>query len=92
MPGFVIGQFFAQETLSMTAAGWFSSVNAKVLCNIILVDLVTEDQGPFAECLGGHQQDQYYRDGIFQLAGCFNDCPLFLCILVLSRPKLQVSL
>jgi hypothetical protein len=56
--GFVGGHLFIEITFTVAAAGWAGAIDAKIFGDIIPVDLVFEDQAPFAEGLKRHQQDQ----------------------------------
>jgi hypothetical protein len=61
---FVAGHLLIEITFPMTAARRLCTIDAEVFGDEILIDLVFEDQAPFAESLYGDQQDQYYRDRI----------------------------
>ena len=56
--GFVGGHLFIKITFTLAAAGWTGAIDAEIFGDIIPVDLIFEDQAPFAEGLKGHQQDQ----------------------------------
>ena len=55
---FIAGHLLIEITFPVTAAGGFGAVDTKVFGDEILIDLVFEDQAPFAESLYADQQDQ----------------------------------
>jgi len=65
----VVGHLFIEITFAFTAGQRSGAVDAKILRDEVPVDLVFEDQAPFAESLGGDQQDQCYGYGIFHRRG-----------------------
>ena len=57
--GFVLSQFLMEETFAKASpAGNDVLVHAEILSDIVLIDLVFQDQRPFAEGLQCNQQDQ----------------------------------
>ena len=62
---FIGGHLLIEIALACAAAKRFCAINTKIFSDKVLIDLVFEDQAPFAESLKTDQQDQYYRDGIF---------------------------
>jgi len=63
--GLILCQLLIEITFTGAAGNNIVTVNAKIPGDKVLIDLVFEDQAPFAESLKTDQQDQYYRDGIF---------------------------
>ena len=65
--GFVARHLFVEITFSLAAGGAFATdaVDAKISGDKIPIDLVFDDQAPFAEGLKADQQDQYYRYRVF---------------------------
>ena len=65
--GFVARHLFVEIAFSLAAGGAFATdaVDAKISGDEIPIDLVFDDQAPFAEGLKADQQDQYYRYRVF---------------------------
>jgi len=61
---FIAGHFLIEITFTGTAGRRLCAIDTEVFGDKIPVDLVFEDQAPFAEGLYADQQDQCYRDGI----------------------------
>ena len=54
----IAGHLLIEITFTLAAGGRLCAIDTKIFGDEILIDLVFEDQAPFAESLYGHQQDE----------------------------------